>query len=59
MTIKEALLEILVCPKCHQKVILADDGSGLDCAACRVRYPIVDDIPGMLIEEGILADAIG
>jgi uncharacterized protein len=53
MTIKEDLLEILVCPKCHQKVILTDEGSGLDCTACRVRYPILDDIPVMLIEEAV------
>ena len=53
MTIKEDLLEILVCPKCHQKVTLTEDGSGLDCPACQVRYPIVDDIPVMLIEEAV------
>jgi uncharacterized protein len=45
------LLEILACPLCKTEVSLTRDGTGLVCATCRRRYPIVDDIPIMLIEE--------
>ncbi|MFO0972506.1 MAG: Trm112 family protein [Phycisphaerae bacterium] len=54
-----ALLEILVCPKCHAKVEPRDVTVGdrtetrLVCTgpACGLRYPIHDGIPVMLIEE--------
>ena len=49
--ISEELLEVLACPKCKQKVDLSEDQSALICQADRLRYPIVDDIPVMLIEE--------
>jgi len=45
------LLEILACPLCKTEVVLTRDGTGLLCGTCRRRYPIVDDIPIMLIEE--------
>ena len=51
MAISEELLEILVCPKCHAKVELKPDGSGLKCVGCKRVYPIRDDIPVMLIDE--------
>ena len=51
MPIDPKLLEILACPLCKTEVRLAPDGGGLVCGTCRRRYPIVDDIPIMLIEE--------
>lgn len=51
MTLDPKLLEILACPKCKGPVTLNDDESGLDCAACRVVYPVRDNIPVMLIDE--------
>jgi uncharacterized protein YbaR (Trm112 family) len=45
------LLEVLACPKCKQKVELTEDGKALVCQADRLRYPIVDGIPVMLVEE--------
>jgi hypothetical protein len=53
MPISKDLLEILACPQCHGEVILTPGGDGLDCAACKLRYPIKDDIPVMLIDEAI------
>lgn len=47
--IDERLLEILVCPKCHGKLLL--EGERLVCQECGLRYPIRDGIPVMLIEE--------
>jgi uncharacterized protein len=51
------LLEILVCPKCHTKVVLNEAGDSLVCATCKVRYRIDDGIPVMLIEEAIPLEA--
>jgi uncharacterized protein YbaR (Trm112 family) len=51
MAISKELLEILACPKCKGDVVLTAAGDGLTCSACKVLYPIVDDIPVMLIDE--------
>jgi len=49
------LLAILVCPKCESELEVkrAQDGEeqSLDCAACRLSYPVEDGIPVMLAEE--------
>lgn len=51
MSVPPELLKILVCPKCKQDVILTDKGDGVFCKVCRLRYPIRNDIPVMLIDE--------
>ena len=51
VVISQDLLDVLACPKCKQKVELTEDGSALVCEADRLRYPIVDGIPVMLIDE--------
>ena len=45
----EKLLEILACPICKKKVELVDDK--LICVKCGKKYPIINDVPHMLIEE--------
>ena len=54
MTIDMALLQSfgVCCPACLGALTLAADGGGLDCAACAVRYAIVDDIPVLLPDSG-------
>src|SRR6266536_4826479 len=47
--ISAELLEVLACPKCKRKVELSEDGQMLICEADRLRYPIVDGIPVMLV----------
>jgi uncharacterized protein YbaR (Trm112 family) len=49
--IKKELLDILACPRCKGKVALDEAGAYLVCAGCRLRYPIEDDIPIMLIDR--------
>jgi len=51
--LNEELLAILACPACKTKVELVGD-AWLVCQNpdCRRKYPIKDDIPIMLIEEG-------
>jgi uncharacterized protein YbaR (Trm112 family) len=51
MAVSQELLDILACPKCKEPVRLDATGNGLICDACRLEYPIVDDIPVMLIDE--------
>ncbi|NPV07239.1 MAG: Trm112 family protein [Anaerolineae bacterium] len=51
--VSKELLDILVCPYCKTKVELRED-RWLLCQNpdCRRKYPIKDDIPVMLVEEG-------
>lgn len=56
MPISKDLLEILACPKCKGDIRLNPSGDGLICEACRLMYPIKDDIPIMLIDEAIKLD---
>lgn len=51
MTIKPELLEVLACPKCKQGVEIAPDNEFIVCPACKLHYPIRDDIPIMLLDE--------
>lgn len=51
MPVKPELLAILVCPRCKGKLTLRAEVPALDCEACRLRYPIEDSIPVMIVEE--------
>jgi hypothetical protein len=53
MPISQELLEILACPKCKGEIHPNPSDDGLVCDACRLMYPIRDDIPVMLIDEAI------
>lgn len=53
--IRSELLEILLCPVClHENKGQLDlhRDTWLVCRNCGRKYPIVEDIPVMLIEEG-------
>jgi uncharacterized protein YbaR (Trm112 family) len=45
------LLEILVCPVCKGPLENRRDAAELVCKACRLAYPVKDDIPVMLEDE--------
>ncbi|HET7632969.1 MAG TPA: Trm112 family protein [Gemmatimonadaceae bacterium] len=53
MSVSPELLRILVCPKCKGALEYRDKDQTLDCAACRLRYPVREDIPIMLIDEAV------
>ncbi len=57
MAFSPELLEILRCPACKGKVELKLDESGLKCVECSRVYPIVDEIPVMLVDEAKIEDA--
>lgn len=53
--ISQDLLEILRCPVCVQEkegLLELYKETWLICKDCGRKYPIVDDIPVMLIDEG-------
>jgi uncharacterized protein len=56
MAISKDLLDILACPKCKGELHLTDAQDGLICDACKLRYPIKEDIPIMLIDEAESVD---
>ncbi|HEY6009713.1 MAG TPA: Trm112 family protein [Geobacteraceae bacterium] len=56
MDLSRELLDILACPACKGKITPAADGSALDCRHCRLRYPVREGIPVMLVDE---AEKIG
>ncbi len=51
--IDKELLDILACPKCKGDIELIEEKSGLVCRACKLLYPIKDQIPVMLIDEAV------
>lgn len=53
MSVNKELLDILCCPKCKGDIRLNETEDGLICDACKLIYPIKDDIPIMLIDEAI------
>ncbi len=53
--VNQDLLEILRCPACVREkdgLLSVEKDSWLICQDCDRKYPIVDDIPVMLIDEG-------
>ncbi len=47
----KTLLTILACPSCKSSLSYQKSEQELVCKACRLAYPIRDDIPVMLVEE--------
>jgi uncharacterized protein YbaR (Trm112 family) len=46
-----SLLKLLVCPACKGQLTYDTQNGTLDCMACRLRYPVRDGIPVMLVSE--------
>ena len=53
MSLSRQLLDVLVCPRCKGPLDHREAESALDCARCRLRYAVRDDIPIMLIDEAL------
>ena len=54
MTVPSELLQILRCPQCKGGLrVIEVERPTLECAACRLRYPVRDGIPIMLVDEAV------
>ena len=51
MALSQNLLDILACPQCKGPVTFVAAAQEICCNACRLAYPVRDDIPVMLIDE--------
>ncbi len=51
MPLAPQLLEILVCPKCKGALEYREGEDALICRRDKLRYPVRDGIPIMLIDE--------
>ncbi len=51
--IDKELLDILACPSCKADVVLEKEGEEekIICAKCKLKYPVRDGIPVMLIDK--------
>ena len=56
MALSAELLAILACPKCKGNIESTDDEPFLVCRICRLKYPVLDGIPLMLVEEAVSLD---
>jgi uncharacterized protein YbaR (Trm112 family) len=54
--LSKELLDILVCPACHQELAYDQSRQTLKCSGCRRIYPIQDDIPILLVERAKIED---
>lgn len=51
MALDPSLLEILVCPRSKAPLLYFEAEQFLFCPQSRLRYPIEDGVPVMLVEE--------
>lgn len=47
--VNKELMEVLACPKCKGDVELK--GGFIVCRKCGLAFPVLDDVPDMLIED--------
>jgi uncharacterized protein YbaR (Trm112 family) len=45
--------DVFCCPKCRGPLTARPDDSALECAACKLAYPVIDEIPNFIIEEAL------
>ena len=55
MPIRPDLLKLIICPACQAD--LEEHGNALVCKECRLVYPVVNDIPVLLIDEAVPYEA--
>ncbi len=53
MALNKELLDILACPKCKSALTLTPAQDQLICEACKVAYPIEDEIPILLVDKAV------
>ena len=51
MAISNELLDKLACPVCKKKIVYEPANNRLTCRNCLLAYPIIDEIPVLLVSE--------
>lgn len=51
MALSKELKDILACPKCKGELAFHEPKNEIHCNACKLVFPIREDIPVMLVEE--------
>ncbi len=54
--IDSEFLKILACPACDDRPPLEQVEDSLVCSKCKRKYPIIDGIPHLLVEEAITTE---
>lgn len=54
MVVPKELLAVLACPKCKGNIKHDCRADEIVCFSCKLRYPVVDGIPNMVIEDAKL-----
>jgi uncharacterized protein YbaR (Trm112 family) len=49
--IEQSLLDILACPQCKSAIRQDEEQVVLICDQCRLKFPVRDGIPVMLVDE--------
>ena len=49
--IDRRLLDLLACPECKGPLVPCAAQSALCCARCKLRFPVREGIPVLLVEE--------
>ena len=49
--VDKKLLEILACPACKGGLVYDEKDKKLVCRKCRLKYPVRDNIPVMLVDQ--------
>lgn len=51
MALDKEFLDILACPQCKGDLHTTPGEDGLICQACKLVYPVKDEIPILLVQE--------
>jgi len=51
MALDADLVALFRCPRCHGALVESREPLGFGCEACRLLYPVEDDLPTFLVEE--------
>jgi uncharacterized protein YbaR (Trm112 family) len=49
--VDKKLLEIVACPACKGGLVYDEKDQKLVCQKCRLKYPVKDHIPVMLVDQ--------
>ncbi|NIQ03307.1 MAG: Trm112 family protein [Nitrospinaceae bacterium] len=51
MAMDPDLIRILICPQCEGELHSAPERDGVICETCRLKFPVKEDTPVLLVPE--------